>query len=98
MNALQIKASRKSRGQTQSEFAEWMGVKLRTVVAWENNQNPIPEWAVKRLLDVPAINPQLPLDVIVAAAKLAGEQGMTLDEWIADAMRAEIARNVTPEP
>ena len=71
MNALKIKELRHSKKMTQAAFADWMGVKLRTVIAWENDQNPIPEWAIKRLQEPPAINPQLPLDVVVAAANLA---------------------------
>jgi DNA-binding XRE family transcriptional regulator len=92
MNALKIKELRKHKKLTQSQFADWMGVKLRTVIAWENDQNPIPEWAVKRLEEPPSINPQLPMDVVVAASNLAADQGITLDKWIADALRAELAR------
>lgn len=96
MNALKIRELRHSKKMTQAAFADWMGVKLRTVIAWENDQNPIPEWAIKRLQEPPAINPQLPLDVVVAAANLAADQGITLDQWIAAAMRAEIAKQ-SPE-
>lgn len=96
MNALKIKELRHSKKMTQAAFADWMGVKLRTVIAWENDQNPIPEWAVKRLEEPASINPQLPLDVVVAAANLAASQGVTLDQWIAEAMRAEIAKQ-SPE-
>jgi DNA-binding XRE family transcriptional regulator len=93
MNALKIKELRHAKKMTQAAFAGWLGVKLRTVIAWENDQNPIPEWAVKRLEEPPAINPQLPMDVVVAASNLAAAQGVSLDRWIADAMRAELARS-----
>jgi DNA-binding XRE family transcriptional regulator len=93
MNALEIKELRKHKKMTQSQFADWMGVKLRTVIAWENDQNPIPEWAVKRLEEPPSINPQLPMDVVVAASNLAADQGVTLDQWIVNVMRAELARH-----
>jgi DNA-binding XRE family transcriptional regulator len=96
MNALKIRELRRQKNMTQAAFADWMGVKLRTVIAWENGQNPIPEWAVKRLDEPPQINPMLPLDVVVAASKLAASQGISLDAWIADAMRAEIDRSKRP--
>lgn len=96
MKAAKIRESRHSKKMTQAAFANWMGVKLRTVIAWENDQNPIPEWAAKRLEEPPAIIPQLPLDVVLAASNLADSEGVTLDQWIANAMRAEIAKH-SPE-
>ncbi len=85
-----IKLARKTRGETQAQFAAWLGVKTRTVVAWENDQNPVPAWVWRRLAESREVSPSLPVELVLRAANAAAAQGISLDEWLADAMRAQL--------
>lgn len=88
MNADELKAARKEMGMTQKSFATFLAVKTRTVVAWENRENPVPDWVPKRLEENRlSIRPNLPIDVIIAAQAAASAKGLTIDEWIACVLR-----------
>lgn len=93
MTALELKEIRAQKRMTQGEFAEWVGVKRRTVIAWENGQNPIPEIAEKRIRAAEVnLNPQLSLDIINAARAEAERQGLTLYEWIGKLIVRHLAK------
>lgn len=50
MTPAQIKALRISLKLTQSEMAEYIGIKSgRTIRAWESGERPVPLWAIKHL-------------------------------------------------
>ena len=55
----EIKEIRKSTGFTQSLFAQYMGVSLKTVEAWEAGINQ-PNGAASRLLSLTKKDPQFP--------------------------------------
>ena len=57
--AAEIKEIRKSTGFTQSLFAQYMGVSLKTVEAWEAGINQ-PNGAASRLLSLTKKDPQFP--------------------------------------
>jgi hypothetical protein len=91
MTSTELKEKRKKKKMTQDAFADWLGVKKRTVVAWETGQNPVPEWLEKRLdEDIPVLNPKLSLDVVRGAIAKADEEGISLDEWIAKVIKASL--------
>lgn len=92
MSPIEFQRIRKSLGFTQRQMAEAIGVKLRTVIAWENNQNTIPDWACKsaRKMTSPSINPELSLDTFQRAQAAARSKEMTLDEWIADLIKQAV--------
>jgi len=97
MTSAELKLHRKRMKMTQREFAEWLGSKTRTVISWETNQNPVPEWVRKRLeLDQISINPKLPLDVLLAAKYAATTQGVELEDWIAQVMRDALREGKAP--
>lgn len=78
---------------TQAEFASWLGVKPRTVIAWENDQNPISELAAKRIREsenTPTLNPRMSLEEFTRAQEKAKAQGKTLEEWIASLIKDAI--------
>ena len=92
MTPQELKAFRKKRGFTQKAFASWLGAKCRTVVAWENDQNPVPDWVKRRILeeDAPKIDPLLEVSVYRKAEIAAKNEGKTLDEWIADLIKSAV--------
>lgn len=55
-----IKAIRASVGMTQSVFAKYMGVSVKTVEAWEAGRNH-PDGAACRLLSITKANPSFPI-------------------------------------
>ena len=55
----EIKEIRKSTGFTQSVFAQYMGVSLKTVEAWEAGKNQ-PNGAASRLLALTKNDPEFP--------------------------------------
>lgn len=55
----EIKEIRKSTGLTQVLFAQFMGVSVKTVEAWEAGRNH-PEGAACRLLSITKANPSFP--------------------------------------
>lgn len=61
-DANEIKAIRKSTGFTQVVFAQYMGVSVKTVEAWESGRNH-PEGAACRLLFLTKNDPQLPMRI-----------------------------------
>lgn len=58
-NAEEIKSIRRSTGLTQVVFAQYMGVSVKTVEAWEAGRNR-PEGAACRLLALTQSDPQFP--------------------------------------
>lgn len=58
-DASEIKNIRKSTGLTQVVFAQYMGVSVKTVEAWESGRNH-PEGAACRLLSITKEDPQFP--------------------------------------
>ena len=56
----EIKSIRQSTGFTQSVFAQYMGVSVKTVEAWEAGRNH-PEGAACRLLALTKADPQFPV-------------------------------------
>ena len=87
-----LKDFRRSRGLTQRAFATWLGAKYRSVVAWENQQNPVPDWVKRRLAEdaSPRIDPRLEVSVYRKAEIAAKAEGKTLDEWIADLIKSAV--------
>lgn len=59
-DAAEIRAIRQSAGFTQVIFAQYMGVSVKTVEAWEAGRNH-PEGAACRLLALTKADPQFPL-------------------------------------
>ena len=59
-DADEIKAIRKNAGFTQVIFAQYMGVSVKTVEAWEAGRNH-PEGAACRLLALTKADPQFPI-------------------------------------
>ena len=57
--ASEIKDIRKSAGLTQNLFAQFLGVSLKTVEAWESGRNQ-PSGAACRMLSITKKNPQFP--------------------------------------
>ena len=55
----EIKAIRKSTGMTQSLFAQFMCVSVKTVEAWESGKNR-PEGSARRMLALTRKDPQFP--------------------------------------
>ena len=55
----EIKQIRKSTGLSQSIFAKYMGVSVKTVEAWESGRNH-PDGAACRLLAITKIDPSFP--------------------------------------
>jgi len=91
MTAEELKSARKVKKLTQAGFADWLGVKPRTVIAWENRQNPIPENIARRIQESALkLNPSLPYEVFQEAEKKAAAAGMSLDEWVANLMREAV--------
>ena len=83
MTSEQLKAERKARSLTQGDFAAWLGCSKSTVVSWENDRNPIPDWAVARLKsDRPVIKHTLSADQIQKMAEKATAAGMTVEQWV----------------
>lgn len=60
-DADEVKIIRKSTGLTQSVFARYMGVSVKTVEAWESGRNH-PSGAACRLLAVTKNNPNFPIE------------------------------------
>lgn len=56
----EIKQIRKDTGLTQSVFAKYMGVSVKTVEAWEAGRNH-PDGAACRLLAITRANPSFPI-------------------------------------
>lgn len=56
----EIKSIRKNTGFTQAVFAQYMGVSVKTVEAWEAGRNH-PEGAACRLLALTKADPQFPI-------------------------------------
>lgn len=56
----EIKSIRKNTGFTQTVFAQYMGVSVKTVEAWEAGRNH-PEGAACRLLALTKADPQFPI-------------------------------------
>lgn len=92
MKPTELKAFRKKMGFTQRALANWLGTKYRTVVAWENEQNPVPDWAKRRIAEenVPKIDPLLEVSVYRKAEIAAKNEGKSLDEWIADLIKSAV--------
>lgn len=61
-DADEIRSIRKSTGFTQVVFAQYMGVSVKTVEAWESGRNH-PEGAACRLLSLTKNDPQLPMRI-----------------------------------
>ena len=59
-DAAEIKSIRKSAGFTQVLFAQYMGVSVKTVEAWETGRNH-PEGAACRRLTLTKADPQFPI-------------------------------------
>lgn len=57
--AAEIKEIRQSTGMTQTLFAKYMGVSVKTVEAWESGKNH-PAGSARRLLALTRENPQFP--------------------------------------
>lgn len=57
--AAEIKAIRNDTGLTQALFAQYMGVSVKTVEAWEAGRN-CPDGAARRLLAITRKNPSFP--------------------------------------
>ena len=62
----EIKLIRKNTGFTQAVFAQYMGVSVKTVEAWEAGRNR-PEGAACRLLALTKADPQFPIKVGIVA-------------------------------
>lgn len=62
----EIKSIRKSTGFTQVIFAQYMGVSVKTVEAWEAGRNH-PEGAACRLLALTKKDPQFPIKTGIVA-------------------------------
>lgn len=62
----EIKLIRKNTGFTQAVFAQYMGVSVKTVEAWEAGRNH-PEGAACRLLALTKADPQFPIKVGIVA-------------------------------
>ena len=60
-DAEEIKSIRRSTGLTQSVFAQYMGVSIKTVEAWESGRNH-PSGTACRLLAVTKNNPNFPVE------------------------------------
>ena len=58
--SFEIKEIRKSTGLTQIIFAQYMGVSVKTVEAWESGRNH-PDGAACRLLAITKANPSFPI-------------------------------------
>lgn len=58
-NASEIKSIRTNAGMTQTVFAEFMGVSVKTVEAWESGRNK-PTGSACRLLDLTKGDPAFP--------------------------------------
>ena len=70
---------------TQAELAKFLKTKTRTVVAWENEQNKIPQWVASTIEgEGLRLNPNLSLEVFMRAQEKASAKGMTVNEWIDD--------------
>lgn len=65
-DATEIKGIRKSTGFTQAVFAQYMGVSVKTVEAWEAGRNH-PEGAACRLLALTKQDPQFPIKTGIVA-------------------------------
>lgn len=65
-DATEIKSIRKSTGFTQVVFAQYMGVSVKTVEAWEAGRNH-PEGAACRLLALTKEDPQFPIKTGIVA-------------------------------
>ena len=62
----EIKNIRRRTGLTQSVFAQFMGVSVKTVEAWENGRNK-PAGAACRLLKMTQSNPEFPVQSGIVA-------------------------------
>ena len=58
-SAVEIKEIRKSTGLTQALFANYLGVSLKTVEAWESGRNK-PNGSASRMLSITKSNPKFP--------------------------------------
>ena len=89
MSPEELKQHRKKHRLTQKALAARLDVSYRTVVAWENTQNPIPKWVESRLREDsrPRLNPQLNYETFLKAQEKAESQGMTLEQWIAELIK-----------
>ena len=89
MTSTHLKAFRNKMGLTQRAFAAWIGAKYRTVVAWETNQNPVPHWVNRRILEEFPPRIELSLDAAMfSELKLAARsQGKSFDELVSEVIR-----------
>lgn len=62
----EIKEIRNGAGLTQSLFAQYMGVSVKTVEAWEAGRNQ-PDGAARRLLAITRENPSFPISSGIVA-------------------------------
>lgn len=88
--AKKLQAERKALGFTQKAFATFLGCSHSSVVAWENAQNPIPEWVWKMVKQKPSIMPMFSIDEFAAMQKKANEKGQTLQQWIESLIKSAL--------
>ena len=92
MKPTELKDCRQVKKMTQQQFAVWLGCSKHAVVSWENDRNTIPVWVAARIrAEKPTINPRLTLEQFQAAQAAAAKKGQTLEEWIADLVKAAVS-------
>lgn len=88
MQPEELRSYRKQNKLTQAALASRLDVKTRTVVAWENGQNPIPKWVSDRLKNESLrLNPKMDYETFQAAQSAAAAKGQSLEQWIADLIK-----------
>lgn len=96
MEVSDIKAWLKKTGHNRTWLGEQCGVSKSTVNGWLSAQRPIPNPALKILTRLMtgevSLNPNLPLETFLKAQRLANEQGVSLDAWIAQLIEREVAK------
>ncbi|WP_397385953.1 hypothetical protein [Prosthecobacter sp.] len=90
MTAQELYDLRKGKKLTQQQMADWLGVKKRRLQSWEAALHPVPQWAVDKINEVPSLNPKLTLEEFQRLNKKAEEQGKTVEQLIADIIKAAI--------
>ena len=86
MNGDQLKKIRKSSGQTRAQFGEVYGVSEHTVAKWEQGVHDIPPSVARLILSELPL--QLSLGEITKIGRMAEAQGVSIDSWLANAIRA----------
>jgi DNA-binding XRE family transcriptional regulator len=88
--AAKLQAERKSLGYTQKSLAAFLGCSKSAVIAWENAQNPIPDWVWKMLRQQPSIMPMFSIDEFASMQKKAEAQGQTLQQWVESVIKSAL--------